>query len=220
MRICLFGGFEGSGLYISSPAIVDGNWIEDNHAPSGRSALCITDVTTPVTITNNLIVENGGIGVRSINNQNLRLINNTIAMNSYRGVQVLFPEDDPSGLATITLRNNIVASNGECGIFIENEGKQELDYNDVVGHRYQYCGFPDIQDHNLSKNPVFIDPTTGDYHLLPGSPAINHGDGNIVLLTDYDGTKRAFNYQVDMGALEFKYLKVFLPMTSENIYRL
>ena len=213
----LIGGFEGSGLYISSPAIIDGNWIEANHAPSGRAALCITEVTAPVTITNNIIVENGGIGVRSLNNQNIRLFNNTIAMNSYRGVQVSFPEDDPTGTATFSLHNNIVASNGECGIYIENEGKQVMDYNDVVGHRYQYCGFPDIQDHNLSINPVFVDPTAGDYHLLPGSPAINHGDGSFAPLTDYDGTKRSIYYQVDMGALEFVYLKVFLPMTRKYI---
>ena len=211
----LIGGFDGSGLYISSPAIIDGNWIEDNHAPSGRSAVCITDVTAPVTITNNIIVENAGTGVRSINNQNLRLFNNTIAMNSYRGVQVLFPVDDPIGLASFTLQNNIVASNGECGVFIENEGKQVLDYNDIVGHRYQYCGFPDIQDHNLSINPVFVDPSAGDYHLLSGSPAINHGNDAIAPMTDYDGTQRSLYYQVDMGALEFVYLKVFLPITRK-----
>ncbi len=213
----LIGGFEGSGLYISSPTIIDGNWIEDNYAPIEGSALCITDVTAPVTITNNIIVKNGGIGVRLINNQNLRLFNNTIAMNSYRGVQVSFPEADPIGLATFTLLNNIVASNGECGIYIENEGMQVLDYNDVVGQRYQYCGFPDILDHNLSINPTFVNPAAGDFHLLPGSPAINYGNRAFTPLIDYDGTQRSLYYQVDMGALEFVYLRVFLPITQKLI---
>ena len=213
----LIGGFEGSGLFISSPTIIDGNWIENNHAPIEGSALCITDVTAPVTITNNIIVKNGGIGVRLINNQNLRLFNNTIAMNSYRGVQVSFPDDDPIGLTKFTLENNIIASNGECGVYIENEGKQVLDFNDVVGQRYQYCGFPDIQDHNLSINPVFVDPTAGDFHLVPESPAINHGDQAFAPMTDYDGTQRSLYYQVDMGALEFVYLRVFLPITQKYI---
>jgi hypothetical protein len=202
-------------LLISSPAIIDGNWIEDNFATSGRAALCVADVTIAVTITNNIITENAGTGMRSFNNQDIRMVNNTIARNAFRGVQVLFPEFDPAGSATFTLHNNIIASNGECGVFIENEGNQRLDYNDVVGQRYQYCGFPDIQGYNLSIDPVFVNPTASDYHLLAGSPAINQGDGSIAPMDDFDGTKRSQNYTVDMGAYEFIYLKVFLPMTRK-----
>lgn len=211
----LMGGFEGSGLYISSPAVIDGNWIEGNFATGGRSALCVADVTVPVTITNNLIAENAGTGMRSFNNHDVRMINNTIARNAFRGIQVLFPESDGTNTARFELQNNIIAGNGECGVFIENRGNQLLDYNDVVGQRYQYCGFPDIQDHNMSVDPEFVDPSSGDYHLLAGSPTINRGDHNIASLNDFDGTWRAHNYTADMGAYEFIYLKVFLPMTRK-----
>jgi parallel beta-helix repeat protein len=208
----LNGGFEGSGVYVSSPAIIDGNWIDDNYAPGGRSALCVAETTVPVTLTNNIISDNIGSGVRSFNNQDFRMINNTITGNIFRGVQVLFPDSDMAGPAMFTLRNNIVANNGECGVYIENMGNHVMDYNDVVGQRYQYCGFPSVQAHNLSQNPIFVDPLKGDYHLSPGSPAINTGDGAWAPLIDFDGAVRSQDYNVDMGAYEFVYFRVFMFM--------
>ncbi len=205
-------GFDGSGLYISSPAVIDGNWIEANYGPGDRSALCIMDVSAPMTVTNNVIAENTSIGVRLIDNQDIHLINNTIIGNVIRGVQVDFPESNQTGLPAFTLHNNIVANNGECGVFIENEGSQDMDYNDVTGQRYQYCGFPSIQIHSISRDPVFVDPTVSDYHISAGSPVIDNGNGSLAPLLDYDGTLRAQNYNVDMGAYEFIYFRAFLPI--------
>lgn len=211
----LTGGFEGSGLFISSPAIIDANWIDENYAPGGRSALCVMDVSRPVTVTNNIIADNTSIGVRLIENKDTRLINNTIVGNNFRGVQVLFPQDTPSEDPYLTLQNNIIASNGECGVFVENPGLQAIDYNDVVGQRYQYCGFPDLQAHNLSVDPRFVEPATDDYHLLLNSPAINQGDPDFAPLFDYDDIQRSQYYNVDMGALEFVYLRTYIPAVSK-----
>ena len=175
----LKSGFEGSGLYVSSPAIIDSNRIEANVGPTERSALCIMDVTHPLTVTNNIIAENSGIGVRLIENNDIRMTNNTIVGNTVRGVQVLFPQTEQVESPSFSLHNNILANNGECGVFIENNGNQEMDYNDVYGQRYQYCGFPSIQANNISEDPAFVDPTTSDYHILAGSPAINQGNGAV-----------------------------------------
>ncbi len=208
----LKSGFEGSGLYISSPAIIDSNWIEANIGPDERSALCIMDVTNPLTVTNNIIAENSGIGVRLIENNDIRMTNNTIVGNALRGVQVLFPQTEQVEPPSFSLHNNIVTNNGECGVFIENNGNQDMDYNDVYGQRYQYCGFPSILAHSISQDPAFIDPTTGDYHISAGSPAINQGDGAVAPLVDYDGNLRSQNYTVDMGAYEFVYYRTFLSI--------
>jgi parallel beta-helix repeat protein len=208
----LGSGFEGSGLYISSPAMIEGNWIEANQGLDGRSALFIMDVSNPVTVTNNVIVENSGIGVRLIENGDVRLINNTIAGNDFRGVQVQFVQTNQPGQAAFTLHNNIVANNGECGVFIENNGSQDMDYNDVSGQRYQYCGFPSIQAHSLSQDPAFVDPTLSDYQLSARSPAIDSGDGSIAPVMDYAGNVRSQNYTVDIGAYEFVYYRALLPL--------
>jgi hypothetical protein len=208
----LTGGFEGSGLFIGSPAVIDGNRIEENYAPLGRSALCIMDVTLPVTLTNNIITDNTGVGVRLIEDQHVRMLNNTIVGNILRGVQVLIPALSDANIATFSLKNNIIADNGECGVFIENPGTQDIDYNDVVGQRYQYCGFPDLMAHNISLDPRFISPVEGNYHLSPGSPAINRGDSLSAPSLDYDDIQRMQYYNVDMGALEFTYIRTFLPV--------
>ena len=97
----LKSGFEGSGLYVSSPAIIDSNRIEANVGPTERSALCIMDVTHPLTVTNNIIAENSGIGVRLIENYDIHMTNNTIVGNTVRGVQVLFPQTEQVEITVI-----------------------------------------------------------------------------------------------------------------------
>jgi hypothetical protein len=208
----LTGGFEGSGLYISSPAIIDGNTIQDNRAPKGHFAVCVMNVTAPVTMTNNLVTDNIGSGIRAINNQDLYLINNTVARNTYQGVQVMFPPTTSPSETFLHFINNIVAYNGECGVYIENMGQHRMEYNNVYGQKYAYCGFPSIQAYNISQDPFFTWVADEDYHLQPISPAIDQADTTVAPLYDLDGTLRRYQKNVDMGAYEFIYQHVFLPM--------
>ncbi len=71
---------------------------------------------------------------------------------------------------------------------------------------------------NINADPRFVWPitatvaptTTGNYHLLPGSPAIDHGtDAGVT--TDLDGLPRPHDSGYDMGAYEFSLHLVFLP---------
>ena len=71
---------------------------------------------------------------------------------------------------------------------------------------------------NISSNPLFTDPTSGDYRLSPGSPCIDAGDSTAVppgITTDLDGNLRfiddpdtpdtGIGYPcVDMGGYEFQ----------------
>ncbi len=211
----LVGGFEGSALFVASPALIDANLIENNFAPGVHAALCIVNVAEPVTVTNNLIVENSSLGVRLISSGDVNLINNTISGNTFRGLQVYFPESGQGSEPALTLHNNIITNNGECGVFVENDGLQDMGYNDVFGQRYQYCGFPDISEHNLSTNPFFVERNGVHYHLSAGSPVINQGNPSTAPVLDFDGNKRSTYYNVDLGALEFVYPRVYLPIVSK-----
>jgi hypothetical protein len=75
---------------------------------------------------------------------------------------------------------------------------------------------------NLDADPQFVTPitatlaptTTGDYRLLPGSPAIDAGDNAAVPISvtiDLDGHPRIVGPTMDMGAYEAQ-LNLYLPL--------
>ena len=85
----------------------------------------------------------------------------------------------PSVTATVANRNNLVFGNGS-DMFTPGPGT-------VFG------------------DPLFIDPSHGNYHLKPGSPAIDAGDDGAVpsdLAADLDGNPRIQGTHVDLGAFE------------------
>jgi predicted outer membrane repeat protein len=61
-------------------------------------------------------------------------------------------------------------------------------------------------DGNLDEDPLFIDATNGDLHLLACSPAINAGVNDSIpagITTDLDSNMRIYEITVDMGAYEY-----------------
>jgi hypothetical protein len=56
---------------------------------------------------------------------------------------------------------------------------------------------------NVSGDPMFADGAFSDFHLLPGSPAIDAGTSDPLLgLTDFDGRTRVLGTAPDLGAFE------------------
>jgi hypothetical protein len=57
----------------------------------------------------------------------------------------------------------------------------------------------------ITNAPLFVDLPAGDLRLQPGSPCINAGNNNFVLIgTDLAGNSRIVGGTVDMGAYEFQ----------------
>ena len=54
----------------------------------------------------------------------------------------------------------------------------------------------------ITGNPMFVDPQSGDFSLLPKSPAIDAGT-ELPLSTDFAGKPRPAGRGYDAGALEF-----------------
>jgi len=127
------------------------------------------------------------------------LTNNTIVGNGRDGYH------DWAGGGSVYIRNNIFAENGRYGIFKHRDTPVFISYNDVwnnvQGDYYQgYSGpptpftpYPGTGE--ISEDPLFVDPESGDFHLLPNSPCIDAGDPSSPY--DPDSTR------ADIGALYF-----------------
>lgn len=57
---------------------------------------------------------------------------------------------------------------------------------------------------NRIGDPRFVDVSAADYHLLPGSAAIDTGNPFPMVATDFDGTPRPQGVLPDIGAFEYK----------------
>jgi hypothetical protein len=91
-----------------------------------------------------------------------------------------------------------------------------VDHNDVLnpsGPTYTgACSAETGTNGNISADPLFTNSSSGDFHLLVGSPTIGAGDTSVVadlasqnisLTTDLDGNPRLQNATIDMGPYEY-----------------
>jgi hypothetical protein len=158
-----------------------------------------------LTLNNTLITGNDSratSGALELNGDGNALINNsTIAANSGVGIGFSFP----GAGASLTLNNSIVYGN-----------KNRIGTITDIGSGLTYSAVNSL----IGINPLFVNlvdadsspTTTGDYRLLPFSPAIDAGDDSAVpggVTNDLDGNPRFFGAAVDMGAYEVDYCPVY-----------
>jgi len=128
------------------------------------------------------------------------------------------------GGQTTTITNNIITGNsadlvsGGCaggGIYVEFAANATITYDDAWDNTPDdYSGHAVPGTGCISADPLFVDPSTGDYHSQRGSPCIDAGDNNAPALPgfDFDGKPRVMDGDgdgiavVDMGAFEYEML--------------
>ncbi|MGA1868474.1 MAG: right-handed parallel beta-helix repeat-containing protein [bacterium] len=136
------------------------------------------------TVLNNIIFKNKGSGIYCVQ-ELIEIINNTIVENSMNGVIM----NDPNVL--VIIKNNIIAYNKESGILA---AKGEYDHNLLFHNglyllnnprflpciRSQHSGYEDEESYvkkaHLIADPLFVSKESYNYHIRPGSPAIDKGD--------------------------------------------
>ena len=189
---------NGAGLCCyESSAILTNCMITDNSS-GGRCGGLYCKYSSPTlincTITGNSTKRAGG-GLYCYN-ASPTLINCTIADNS--------AELDGGGLYCISsslpeLVNCILW--GDSPNEIRNVGVEGpvLTYCDIEG------GWNSRGVGNLAAAPLFVDATSGDYHLTEGSPCIDAGTTSSVgaPMTDFEGDPRPLGAGHDIGADEF-----------------
>ena len=211
-------GWEGSICVadIVEPAtiVIDGNYVHNNQIMGGidwlAGGIYLGENAVPVTLTNNVIVENHNQGIKTLN-ANSFIINNSIVGNGV-GVETFTWPVTQTVPYTTTLYNNIIASNQGCGFTAWNGINLVSDFNDVWDNVPNYCAPASPGQNDISVDPLFVNPVEGDYHIQFGSPAMNAGTNQGAPPFDKDGTPRPQLGIVDMGAYEIIGFQIFLPL--------
>jgi len=197
--------YSGGGLYLnnSSPKL-EKNTITGNSADDG-GGLLLWD--SGATLTNNIITANSALnngGGLFLDYSCPQLMNNTITSNTGGGIYDVFTGLAVCVLPGRTITNCILWGNSKYDLVVVGKSQPFVTYSDIG------IGFV-AEKGNISADPMFVNPSTGDYHLKAGSPCIDTG-GNPWKLplpeTDFDGNPRVGDGNsdgtaiVDMGAFE------------------
>ena len=179
--------------------------------PTGQAGGAIFNSNGPLTITNSTIFNNvADLGGGIYNSGAMTVTNSTLFSNTFLNLYV------HNGV--IALKNTIVA-NGSLSNCDDLVGSISS-----LGHNLESantCGLSaggDITDTNPLLGPLGNNGgPTPTLPLLPGSPAIDHGDNSGCPATDQRGGARLVDGKCDIGAYEFGVViaTLFLPLVRK-----
>ncbi len=219
---------RGGGLALTSERFwstavtIDGNVFLDNQASTDQAALssvggagALQAVRDGLTLTNNVVAGNtaadtGGLWLEDV--VEATVVNNTLAGNAGAGLSasVAF-----TGTATLAFTNNVVSRHA-VGIALGDGLTATVRYTLWNAVTTEITGTGTIsQSHPVAGAPRFADPAAGDFHLTPGSAAIDAGDPAGVPPAppvDLDGVSRPQGPGVDLGAYEWVGHRRYLPL--------
>jgi len=219
-------GNSGGGLHLGrNDVVLDGNSIIGNTADKSGGGLLLFD-NYRVLLSNNVVADNradeSGSGLYVVGSP-LQLLHTTIARNVGGDGSGLYitawcdnytPPFSCFG-SVVSMKNTVLVSH-TVGISVTSvsivgptiDSIARLDATlwgtNVWANELDWKGDGIIitGSHNIWANPDFVDPVNGDYHLGPGSAAIDAGI-NAGVITDIDGDLRIYGTGPDLGADEF-----------------
>lgn len=228
--IHLNGDVRQGGDGIISDALVEGNTIFDNgrNGASGINADGVQDSR----FQNNLLFNNHASGISLYRDDgggpstgNI-VVNNTVlvapdgrwALNIQNGstgnrvfANILYNQGSYRGslsLSTDSLPEFVSDSNVVMSLFTTDAGDSRMSLE-----RWQATTGQDRHSFVATPDQLFVDPTNQDYHLRPGSLAIDVGTIPLAPAHDLDGQARPQGKGDDAGSDEF-------PMASTSLDRL
>jgi len=105
-------------------------------------------------------------------NSNVYAVNNTIYTLDYFVTGIWLSDQ----ISSTIIKNNIVAQASSGIKCAKGPGSQTIAYNIVNPTINDYSECRPIGLGNLTDDPLLVDPQNGNFHLQPGSPAIDAGD--------------------------------------------
>jgi len=154
-------------------------------------------------IKNCIITGFGGTAISGAH-ADFQIINNVLTNN---GLDAILLNDS----CTAIIKNNIIINNSGFGINGVESASAIIDYNDVWGNTEMYTEFFTAGEHNISENPMFVNASSVNFHLQPGSPCIDSGDPDP-MFNDLDGSRN------NMGAFGGPYSPEQISGINNNDY--
>ena len=202
----------GQGIASNNTAPRAGVVIERNLSVSnGTSASQDHDfyISNPgAVIRNNIAVNSSGFGFQIYPNCDSCLIYNNVAWGT-RNAGFLIGGDGAANFSSgVIVANNIALSNGGSGFYIYRNGVEVVSMHNNIAYgnsggalRMNSSPAP-VNTDFLQVDPRLKSPAGSDFHLQPGSPAIDRGDSSLTPPDDIDGDARIIGLQVDIGVDE------------------
>ncbi|HEY9620327.1 MAG TPA: choice-of-anchor Q domain-containing protein [Crinalium sp.] len=182
--------------------ITDGNGIIIDDSRNTQLNSTLGSYKGRTLIQNNIVYNNGGRGVAVYKSEFVDVINNTAYQNSQHSA-IRDGEITAIAANNVNVFNNIIyAKTGLPANTVFDVRNVLYDYNLV----FNAAWFIDIGSHNVvGKDPLFVDPATGNFSLRANSPAVNLGTRKLAPTVDFLGVQRS-DAGIDMGAYESKSL--------------
>ncbi len=213
------GDLSQGGVGLITGALIEDN-IVYNNGKGGGGAINMDGVQNSI-IRNNLLFNNHATGIANFRidaaagPKDNQILNNTIDMAADGRCALLFKQTAGPN----TVRNNILysrnahAGNLLCGSQAD-IANVDSDYNmldrvtpddgDTIYTLAQWKAKGQDR-HSLAANPTSLwnNPEVGDYHLLPGAPAIDAGVTLTNVTNDLEGHARPVGSGPDIGCYEY-----------------
>jgi uncharacterized repeat protein (TIGR01451 family) len=229
----------GGGAGVSGAANITGGIFRDNAAGSGGGLISYRALAlSGAQFIDNSATDGGGVYAYGLEGGQIHVVNTLFARNAAvtNGAALHLFSGGASTSEGQILHNTIVsatpgvapaiyASSGTIGInntIIAGyaTGIQQA-YSSVISQDYNLFynttptgGTVSGGAHSLTGDPKFVGPNQDNYHLLVGSPAIDHGL-NLGVTTDLEHRARPYGSAPDIGAYEwvdYRYAS-YLPLT-------
>jgi len=193
--------------------------IHDNQAYSNRGPNIYLDAATNTKVYNNIarnatnntkagimLAVESYAAVKKLDN--IDIFNNQLINNQGSGV-VFWKENNNYVVSNIRIVNNVMYGNSKNGINFGAGGFTGTNVvrNNIMTGNVSTATAGTVGNFSLSNNlttgnPLYVSPTTGDFHLLAGSPAIDTGNAMLAPAFDFANSARPQGAGYDMGVFE------------------
>lgn len=181
--------------------LIEDNYVANSDSRSGIIIQAGRDTRiSKVMIRNNVIANNpdDGIRIKDLGDgiDDIRIFNNTVYGSGKSGILIA-----PGRVSGVEIRNNIISGVGRQHVNDWGEPRSiSIDNNLYWPAPPQFHGAPDSSP--LAADPMFTDAAGGQFHLRPGSGAVDSGVALPEVEYDKDGVRRPRGRAYDMGAYE------------------